>query len=252
MGTAHGSAVMTESVPGFPQRFPVRDDDRRSLRYRAVGVLARAVYRTIFGRRRLRFEGLEHIPDGPGPLVLASNHLSNLDPMLFGGFFPHTLYAMAKKELFPNRLLAWIWAGCNTFPVDRGSADRRALRIALDVLRRGGRLVLFVEGTRATQPGMKAAEPGVGFVLRRASAQGRPVRVLPAAVWGTEKALVKGRRLPRRVPLHVRYGPVFTPQVGAGHRDDQAIADEVAAHIAALLPPEYRGHYAEAAAALGG
>lgn len=243
---------MTAQVPGFPERFPVRDDDRRSLRYRAVGVVVRSGYRLVFGRRLIRFEGLDHIPEGPGPLILASNHLSNLDPLLHGGFFPRTLFAMAKKELFPNRLAAWIWAGCNTFPIDRGAADRRALRIAIDVLHRGGRLLLFVEGTRATRPGMKRAEPGVGFLIRRAApAGGGSIRVLPAGVWGTEKALVKGRLLPRRVPLHVRYGPVFTPSLESGSRDDQAIADQVAAHVAALLPPEYRGEYTEAAAALG-
>jgi 1-acyl-sn-glycerol-3-phosphate acyltransferase len=239
---------MAPSVPGFPARFPVRDDDRRSLRYRIVGVFVRWCFRAVFGRRLIEFEGFENIPAGPGPLVVASNHLSNLDPLLHGGFFPRTLFAMAKKELFPNRLAAWVWAGCNTFPIDRGAADRWALRTAIDVLQRGGRLLLFVEGTRATQPGMKRAEPGVGFLVRRAAPAGASaVPVLPAAVWGTEKALVKGRLLPRRVPLHVRYGPVFTLQIGAGAREDQAIADQVAAHVAALLPVDYRGYYAAAA-----
>ena len=242
---------MPSSVPGFPERFPVRGDDRRSLRYRTVGVVVRACFRAVFGRRLIAFEGFDNIPAGPGPMIVASNHLSNLDPLLHGGFFPRTLFAMAKKELFPNRLAAWIWAGCNTFPIDRGTADRWALRTAIDVLTRRGRLLLFVEGTRATQPGMKRAEPGVGFLIRRAAPPGGPdIPVLPAAVWGTEKALVKGRRLPRRVPLHVRYGPVFTPEISGDVRDDQAIADQVAAHVAALLPPAYRGHYANAAAEL--
>lgn len=244
------SAVMSPPVPGFPERFPVRHDDRRPWRYRVVAGTARLVLRVLFGRRLIQFSGLEHIPSGPGPLILASNHLSNADPVLYGAYFPLTLFAMAKKELFANRLVAWIWAGCNVFPVDRGAPDRWALRTALDVLRRGGRLVLFVEGTRATQPGMKKAEPGAGFLLRRAAAEGHPVAVLPAAVWGTEHALVKGHFLPRRVPLHVRYGPVFTPAIPSGARVDQAVADDVSAHIAALLPPEYRGYYTEAAAAL--
>jgi 1-acyl-sn-glycerol-3-phosphate acyltransferase len=157
---------------------------------------------------------------------------------------------MAKRELFPNRFAAWMWAGSNTFPIDRGSADRRALRTAIDVLRRGGRLLLFVEGTRATASGMKQAEPGVGFLIRRA-APGTSIPVLPVAVWGTERALVKGRFFPQRVPLRVRYGPVFTPEIGEA-KDDQAVADQVAAHVAALLPAEYRGVYAEAAAKLEG
>jgi len=234
---------VTAPVPGFPERFPVRDDDRKPWRYRLVAGTARLCFRARYGPLHpIDFQGVANIPDGPGPLILASNHLSNLDPTIYGGFFPRTLFAMAKRELFPNRAAAWMWAGCNVFPVDRGTADRRALRIAVDVLRRGGRLLLFIEGTRATSPGMKRAEPGVGFLIRRASADGAPVRVLPAAVWGTERALVKGRFFPQRVDLHVRYGPVFTPELGAS-RDDQGVADQVAARVAALLPPEYRGLY---------
>ncbi len=234
---------MSGPVPGFPSRFPVRDDDRQPWRYRLVAGTARLCYRVLFGPRRpVDFQGVENIPDGPGPLIVASNHLSNLDPTIFGAFFPRTLFAMAKRELFPNRLLAWMWAGCNVFPVERGTADRRALRTAIEVLQHGGRLLLFIEGTRATSPGMKRAEPGVGFLLRRASAAGAPVRVLPVGVWGTERALVKGRFFPQRVPLHVRYGPVFTAELGSA-RDDQAVADQVAARVAALLPPEYRGVY---------
>lgn len=234
---------MSASVPGFPARFPVRDDDRRPWRYRIVAGTARLCFRVRYGLHPVDFQGLANIPEGPGPLILASNHLSNLDPTIYGGFFPRTLFAMAKRELFPNRPIAWMWAGCNTFPVERGTADRWALRTAVSVLQRGGRLLLFIEGTRATSPGMKRAEPGVGFLIRRASAEGAVVRVLPAAVWGTEGALVKGRFFPQRVPLHVRYGEVFTPQIGTV-RDDQGLADQVAARVAALLPPEYRGVYA--------
>jgi 1-acyl-sn-glycerol-3-phosphate acyltransferase len=244
---------VTAPVPGFPERFPVRDDDKRPWRYRIVAGTARLCFRAVYQRKLMGFEGLENIPEGPGPMVVAANHLSNFDPIILGGFFPRTLFCMAKRELFPNRLTAWMWAGCNTFPVDRGAADRRALRTAIDVLRRGGRLLLFVEGTRATSPGMKRAEPGVGFLLRRASAgEGSAVvPVLPVAVWGTEKALVKGRFFPQRVQLHIKYGKPFLPVLSEA-RDDQALADQVAAHIAAMLPPEYRGVYTGAAAALSG
>jgi len=227
---------------GFPDRFPVRDDGRRPRRYRLVSLVARLGSRAVFGRR-LRIEGLEHVPDG-GPLLIACNHLSNLDPVLIGGFTPGTNYAMAKRELFANRLLAWVWAGCNCFPVDRGTADRWALRTALNVLEKGGRLILWVEGTRATTPGMKRAEAGVGFLLRRTR-----VPVLPAAVTGTEAALLKGRRLPRRVAVTLRFGQVFEVDPEAlASGDNQAVADLVGERIAALLPPAYRGVYSGVAA----
>jgi 1-acyl-sn-glycerol-3-phosphate acyltransferase len=198
------------------------------------------VTRLLF-RRRLRIEGLEHAGDA-GPLLIASNHLSNLDPALLGGYTPGTNFAMAKRELYRNRLLTWLWAGCNCFPVDRGAADRWALRTALEVLEGGGRLIVWVEGTRAVAPGMKRAEPGVGFLVRRT---GSPV--LPVAVWGTERALVKGRRWIRRVPITIRYGTPFNVELdGPARRDNQVVADAVALRIAALLPEEYRGVYASA------
>jgi len=223
---------------GFPRRFPVRDDGRRPWRYRICAVICRVFLRSLLRGGRLRLEGRDTIPTG-GPLIIACNHLSNLDPMLVGGFCTGTNFAMAKRELYANPVLAWIWGGCNTFPVDRGTADRRALRTADEVLRGGGRLILWVEGTRAERPGMKRAEPGVGFILRR-----HPCPVLPVAVTGSEAALVRGRRLPRRVPITLRFGTPVTLDI-AGH-DNQGVADLVGAQVAALLPPGYRGIYAQA------
>jgi 1-acyl-sn-glycerol-3-phosphate acyltransferase len=225
---------------GFPRRFPVRDDGRRSLRYIVVANAARIGARLALGRK-LRVLGLENLPE-KGPLIIASNHLSSLDTILLGGNTPGANYAMAKRELYRRRPIAWMWGGCNVFPVDRHTADRWALRTAIEALERGGRLILWVEGTRAASPAMQRAEPGVGFLLRRV-----PCDVVPVAVWGSEKALVKGRLLPRRVPVTLQFGRPFTPDLSGPRRDHQAVADQVGAHIAALLPPEYRGVYAEAA-----
>lgn len=233
---AEHPAVAPARLPrGFPRRFPVRDDHRRTLRYRVVSWASRWGARVLLGRR-LRIEGVEHVPSG-GPLVIACNHLSNLDPLLLGGFTPGTNYAMAKRELYANPLLAWLWAGCNCFPVSRETADRWALRTALEVLRRGGHLIVWVEGTRAERPGMRRAEPGVGFLVRRTGAP-----VLPVAVWGTEAVLPRGRWLPRRAAVTLRYGEAQLVDV-SGHGDNQAVADAIGRRIAALLPPEYRGVY---------
>jgi len=229
---------------GFPRRFPVRDDGRRALRYRVVAGVSKLGARLLLGRR-LKVLGLENLPE-KGPLIIAGNHLSSLDTILLGGITPGANYAMAKRELFRRRPIAWMWGGCNVFPVDRHTADRWALRTAIEVLERGGRLILWVEGTRAAAPGMQRAEPGVGFLLRRV-----PCDVVPVAVWGSERVLVKGRVLPRRAPVTLRFGRRFTPDLTGVRRDHQAVADQVGAHIAALLPEEYRGVYAEAVEALG-
>ena len=218
----------------MPQRFPVRTDFGRTRRYRLVALIIRGLFRTYFGRR-IVITGRENVPES-GALIVAANHLSMLEPLLIGSFFPGTLFAMTKKELFGNRLVAWFMAGCNMFPVDRQSADRRALRTAIDILKNRGRLLIFVEGTRATTPGMRRAEPGVGFLVNHSDAQ-----VLPVAAWGMDDATSPGRRLPRRVPLHVRFGAPVTITPGASL---QETADRVGEAVAALLPAAYRGVYA--------
>ncbi len=157
---------------------------------------------------------------------MACNHTSNLDPMVLGGYFPRTLFAMAKRELYFTPPVAWFLAGCNCIPVDRGGADRRAVSRALDVLRRGGRLLIFIEGTRSRDGAMQRAEAGVGFLARRSGAP-----VLPVSL-STDDA---PRGLLRRREIVLRYGVPFALDLD-GRRDDPAIADEIAARVAALLP----------------
>jgi 1-acyl-sn-glycerol-3-phosphate acyltransferase len=227
---------MTSAVKGFPDRFPVRDDDRRPLRYRIASLLSR-IYLRLLSRRRLRIVGESNIP-ADGPLLVACNHTSNLDPMVLGGYFPRTLFAMAKREMYFARPVAWFLAGCNCIPVDRGGADRRAVTRALDVLRRKGRLLIFVEGTRSRDGAMHRAEAGIGFLARRSGAT-----VLPVAVSTTDTVGAPGRALLRRQEIVLRYGVPFDLEL-SGRRDDPIIADEIAARIAALLPAARRGVYA--------
>jgi 1-acyl-sn-glycerol-3-phosphate acyltransferase len=238
--------VGADDLPaGFPHPWPVRGDGARPLRYHVTAATCRAVLRSFYGPL-LRLEGLENVPRQGGPLIIASNHLSNLDPMIVGGFTPGPNSAMAKVELFTPAAMAWIFGGCNCFPVVRGSADRWALRTGLALLEHGARLILWVEGTRAEKPGMKRVEPGVGFLLRR-----RPVPVLPVGITGTEAALLRGRRLPQRVPITVRFGvPVRLDLTAPGSKDNQEVADRVGALVAAQLPEAYRGVYSERAAAI--
>jgi 1-acyl-sn-glycerol-3-phosphate acyltransferase len=229
--------VVATKLRRFPKRFPVHGYEQKSRRYRCVSFLSRLFFRFVFGGQ-LRIEGAQRLEQS-GRVVVVSNHLSNLDPFIFGGFSKPAMFCMAKRELYRFRFVAWLLAGCNCFPVDRGAADRRAMRVSLDILEHGGRLLIFLEGTRARRPGMKRTEAGVGFLVRRAQAS-----VLPVAVWGTERA--HRRLVPRRVPVCVRYGePVpCDALVDPQRRDDQRVADAIAERIAALLPPEYRGVYA--------
>jgi 1-acyl-sn-glycerol-3-phosphate acyltransferase len=230
---------MTKALRGFPQRFPVRDDDRRPWRYRTASFVGRW-YLHLFSWRRLRIEGVEQIPV-EGPLLVACNHLSNLDPFVIGGHFPRTLFALAKREMYVAPPVAWFLAGCNCIPVDRASADRRAMSRALEVLARGGRLLVFVEGTRSRDGVLHRAEPGIGFLARKSGAP-----ILPVAVSGTDSRTQRRGWL-RRGEIVVRYGEPFRLDL-TGRRDDAVIADEIALRLAGLLPPWRRGVYAASAA----
>jgi 1-acyl-sn-glycerol-3-phosphate acyltransferase len=208
------------------------------MRYRVVRALWWSGVRLVYPPRLLTVTGVENIP-AEGPLLVVSNHLSIIDPVLYGALFPRNLFAMAKREIFPNRFAAWVWAGCNTFPVDRHGHPRAGLKIARRILAQRGRLLLFIEGSRAPRPGMTRAEKGAALLVRESGC-----RVLPAAVWGTESAWPSGSHRPHRVPVHLHYGaPFLVPadMLAAGRH--QAVADYMAAQVAALLPAEYRGCY---------
>ena len=96
---------------------------------------------------RLQRIGREHLPRS-GPLLLASNHRSFLDPFVIGTLVRRPVYYMAKRELFEKRWQAWILNALGAFPVDRGAGDGAAMDTARAILERGDCVVLFPEGTR--------------------------------------------------------------------------------------------------------
>ncbi|MGA9775441.1 MAG: lysophospholipid acyltransferase family protein [Candidatus Dormiibacterota bacterium] len=208
-------------------------------RLRLDGRRSRTLILTQWGLRRLvtlvaagglDAAGLEHIPE-QGPLLLCSNHVSNFDPLLLGATVPRVMHAMAKAELFQNRWLGRYLHSCNCIPVRRDRADAAALRSALAVLQAGGVVVLFPEGHRSHGVAMRSFSRGAGYLAWKSG-----VQVLPCAIWGTERVLPRGRLLPRRAQVHVRFGPVFLP-VGAG---PEAVTRDLERRVAALLPADRR------------
>ena len=149
-------------------------------------------------RRRLRWTGAEHLPEGG--FVLASNHVSNVDPFILGvPLWPrrHVNY-MAKAELF-NRWLGWAMRAIGTFPVRRGEADADAMRTALQLLRDGEVIGMFPEGTRARKGLRKKHVPQAhAGTARIALSAGVPL--VPAAIAGTDRLLGRG-------PIAIAFGP---------------------------------------------
>jgi len=157
---------------------------------------------------RMRRIGREHLPK-KGPLLLASNHRSFLDPFVIGTLVRRPVYYMAKRELFEKRWQAWILNGLGAFPVDRGAGDGDAMQTARAILARGDCVVLFPEGTRVRRGPLGRPRRGVG---RLALETGAPV--VPVAVSGTENVRRGWRIRPRKVRVRVG-APLRFPTAGS-------------------------------------
>jgi 1-acyl-sn-glycerol-3-phosphate acyltransferase len=157
---------------------------------------------------RMQRIGREHLPKR-GPLLLASNHRSFLDPFVIGTLVRRPVYYMAKRELFEKRWQAWILNGLGAFPVDRGGGDGDAMATARAILARGDCVVVFPEGTRVPSGPLGTPRRGVG---RLALETGVPVA--PIAVIGSEHVRRGWRIRPRKVRLRVG-APLRFPTAGS-------------------------------------
>jgi 1-acyl-sn-glycerol-3-phosphate acyltransferase len=157
---------------------------------------------------RMQRVGREHLPKD-GPLLLASNHRSFLDPFLIGTLVRRPVYYFAKRELFEKRWQAWILNALGAFPVDRGAGDRAAMETARAILERGDCVVLFPEGTRIRTDWLSAPRRGIGRLALEAG-----VPVVPIAVIGSEHVRRGWRIRPRKVRLRVGR-PLCFPTTGS-------------------------------------
>src|SRR3954451_9428219 len=151
---------------------------------------------------RVSSTGQRNIPDGP--VILAANHRSFLDPFVIGVCLRRPIYFVAKKELFDKRLQGWVLNCLGAFPGRRGESEEDSVRTALDLLERGQAVVIFPEGTRIRAGSLGKPKRGVG---RMALESGAPV--VPVAVTGTERARTGGLRV-KPVKVSLRFGPALT------------------------------------------
>ena len=165
--------------------------------YSFFRLLSAIIFKILF---RFKARGLEHIPK-TGGFILASNHVSYLDPIAVGIACRRKLNYMAKEELFCNPLFSGFLSRINVFPVKRDSADLSALKEAMRRVRTGAGLVLFPEGSRRFDGASGEPYAGIGFLAAKLS-----VPVIPAFVKGTEKALPAGAKFIRLTSVSVCFG----------------------------------------------
>jgi 1-acyl-sn-glycerol-3-phosphate acyltransferase len=158
-----------------------------------------------------------------GPFVLAPVHRSFIDFGIVSGVTRRQMGYMGKESLWNSKLLGWFISILGAYPVNRGAPDREALRRTLAVLERGEPLVLFPEGTRRAGPVIDHLAEGAAFVASRAS-----VPIVPVGIGGSERALPKGKRIPRPVKIHVIVGEPLVPAPiaeGARHPSRRAVKE---------------------------
>ena len=127
--------------------------------------------------------GLENIPS-QGGCILASNHISNIDPPILGITSPRRLNYVAKESLFENKLLGFFLRQLWAFPIKRDESDFRAMRHTLRCLKSAQPVLIFPEGTRGTTGRIKTVQAGIGFM---AAKSGRPV--IPVYIYDSDKVL---------------------------------------------------------------
>lgn len=152
-------------------------------------IFARDMLRVLFFiLGGLKSVGRENIPR-TGGVIVASNHISNLDPPAVGAGMRRQVRFMAKEELFHPEICGIFMRCAGTFPVRRSTADRKAIKRAIELLDQGNVVGIFPEGTRSEDGKLREPELGLGLIALKSRAA-----VIPTAVIGTDKIL----------PLHAK------------------------------------------------
>jgi len=198
----------------------------------------------LFTCARYRVAGAANLP-AAGPVLVCSNHLHLADIPVVVVSLRRKVIFMAKEDLFSGRLSRHLVHNFGAFPVRRGQIDRQAIREAETALAKGWALVMFPEGRRSLTRQLQPAFPGSALVASRSG-----VPILPIGITGTEQLRKKWWML-RRPRIAVNIGAPFRLPSSEGVRLDSEELDRrtglIMQRIAALLPPEYRGHYRDSA-----
>lgn len=190
---------------------------------------------------------------GRGPLILVTNHINFLDvPLLYTHLLPRPVAGLIKAETWDNPAMGWLFdvaGGDAAIPVRRGEADREALRRGLAALETGRILALAPEGTRSGHGRLQRGQPGMVVLALHSGAP-----IWPVVYYGGESFRLNVRRL-QRTAFNILVGRPFHLEAGGvrvTREVRQQMADEIMYQMAALLPPAYRGVYADLGAATEG
>lgn len=199
---------------------------------RPLGIL---LFKILFS---FKVQGKENIPR-KGGFILASNHLSFLDPVALGVASHRVLHFMARDDLFTLRIFGKLISLLNAFPVKRGEVDIEAIKEALRRLAEGKVVALFPEGRRRFNGTFGPAELGVGFLACKGK-----VKIVPAYIEGSDLALPVHAKFIRLKKVSIYFGPPLSLGKIIDNNAErkevyQEIANSVMKNIAQL---KYKAH----------
>lgn len=207
---------------------------------RILRPLFRGIFRLI---SKVNIIGMENIPRQGGYLI-AANHVSLYDPPLVLAFWPTEPEAVGAVDIWQRPGQSLLVRMYGAIPVHRGEYDRHLMNTARAALLSGKSIMIMPEGTRSHAPGMRRAAPGVAYLIEKTD-----VPVVPVGVVGTTDDFFQRAMRGEKPSLYMYIGAPFRLPLVDGKGEDrrrrrQENADLIMAHIAALLPPEYQGVYA--------
>lgn len=160
-------------------------------------LIAGSAFRTLFG---MKVVGAEHLIT-EGPVLIASNHQSFLDPPLVGNLYNTEMVFLARKTLFVG-YFKWLYPRLNAIPVDQDRPDMSSLKTIIRKLKEGHRVLVFPEGARTLDGEIGEAAPGIGLIAVKSGAVIQPVRIS-----GAREALPRGSGRIRFARITVSVGP---------------------------------------------
>lgn len=165
--------------------------------YRVCWWIARTLFRLYF---RWKIHGVENVPKS-GPVVLACNHVSYVDPPLVGAALTRPVYFLARSTLFRNWFFGGLIRKLNALPVDRDGGAGKGLKAVVDVLENGDGIILFPEGTRSADGSLMTARAGIGLTVIKSVTPVVPVRLV-----GVHEAWPRHRKFPKSMPVQIYFG----------------------------------------------
>ena len=189
--------------------------------------LSKAIAKTFFNYRVI---GAENMIE-EGPCIIAANHCSYLDPPLVGVACKRAIHYLARKSLLDVPILGPILPELNVIPVDQKNADRSALMGAIRVVKNGGAVLIFPEGSRSPDGQLQPPQPGIGMIAAKTGAP-----IVPVRITGSYEAFPRGRVLPRRAKVTATVGPpiVFESEMNNARDAYVNLSAEIFAAMATL------------------